>query len=89
MERQRKIPAALPKEVDVNLIRLYILLDAAEQQIFATSEAYELRKRGFTVTDASTRRILRALERKGCLASDDGGTRLEDATRRHGLGGSN
>ena len=60
-----------PKEIYRSLIRLHILLDAAKGPIDSGSVAGKLHAPGFTATLASVRQILRTLESRGYLVSNE------------------
>jgi len=57
-----------PKEIYRSLIRLYILIEADKQPLDSTGVAASLCDRGFALSLASTRRILRSFEDNGYLA---------------------
>ena len=60
-----------PKEIYRSLIRLHILLDAAKGPIDSGGVARKLDAIGFTATLASVRQILRTLESRGYLLSNE------------------
>jgi len=60
-----------PKEIYRSLIRLHILLDAAKGPIDSGGVARKLDATGFTATLASVRQILRTLESRGYLVSNE------------------
>jgi DNA-binding PadR family transcriptional regulator len=60
-----------PKEIYHSLIRLHILLDAAKGPIESGGVAGKLNVLGFTANLASVRQILRTLESRGYLLSNE------------------
>jgi PadR family transcriptional regulator PadR len=56
------------RDLDLGLIRLYILHRAAMEPILARGITADLHRHGFSLSPGSAARILRVLEEKGYLA---------------------